>query len=42
MKEYLAPEMTVIVFRTEDVLTPSLPEPGEDETPIGWKDNFGN
>ncbi len=41
MKEYLAPEMTVYLFRTEDVLGPSDPTPGEDEGPIAWKDNFG-
>ena len=41
MKEYLAPEMTIYLFRTEDVLGPSTqPTPGADEGPIAWKDNF--
>ena len=39
MKEFLEPELRIIIFKTEDILTddPSTvdPELGEDDLPIG-------
>lgn len=40
MKEYQAPELTIYVFRAEDVLGPSTITPGEDETTPIFRDNF--
>ena len=35
MKLFQEPELTVSVFAVEDVITDSVPQPGENELPAG-------
>ena len=42
MKEYQAPELTMYVFRAEDVLGPSQVTTGDDETKPIFNNNFAD